>query len=172
MAGLVSFDAEIRGHGFADLIGTIIRAATFGDREWRFENVHKKYLKAYDMPKYLELYKEEEKRDYDYGDGMMMAEPEGMYGMDEPAAMEGMAYEGEAMADPEPAGSYSRRRYGLGPQIGRSSGYDDKKEEQPLIMQEEEARPMNSRGEQPKKVKSKLASTVSEDVYGDTEQMR
>lgn len=163
MAGLFSVDAEIRGHGFAELIGTIVRAATFSDREWRYENVHKKYLKAYDMPKYLELYKEEEK-EAAYDDAPMMMEAPADY---EDAPMM------EAPAEMEPLGGYSRgtRRYGLGPQVGRSSDYD-KQEEQPLIMQEEEARPTNSRGGQPKTVKSKLASTVSEDVYGDTEQMR
>ena len=62
------------------------------------------------------------------------------------------------------------KRRGLGPQIDRRSDY--KEEEVPMIMDQAEAAPMHSRADQPKKVKSKITSTVSEDIYGDTEQMR
>jgi hypothetical protein len=53
LGGLISVEGEVRGHGFAELLGTIIRAASLRDRQWSYETVHKAYLKAYDMDKYL-----------------------------------------------------------------------------------------------------------------------
>lgn len=160
VGGLLSVDAEVRGHGFAELIGTIVRAASLRDRRWDHEHVHKAYLKAYDMPRYLELYGEEEKAQgeemaYDYGEAMAAA-PEGMAEgdyEDAPMMMEAMM----------------------------EAPYDDRMEEkasllmeaaEPLIKPDADVAPVVAKDNLPKRVKSTKPTAVAEDVYGDTEQMR
>lgn len=87
--GLGSLEAEVRGHGFAELIGTIIRAVTLRDRKWNYERVHKAYLKAYDMPKYLEVYGEEEENDEKKEEEMAAADEEAGPDSKEAAPAEG-----------------------------------------------------------------------------------
>ena len=67
---MISVNAQLRGHGFGEMIATIIKAVTFAPRQDSYEDVHKAYLKAYDNEKYLEVYGKEEK------ENMMMAEGE------------------------------------------------------------------------------------------------
>ena len=161
--GLASLEGEVRGHGFAELIGTILKAVTLRDRERNYERIHKTYLKEYDMAKYLELYGEEEKEEAQGEEGP--AEGEEKPASDAPPA-EAPAASGEELAsfkDESPeagdAGGHQRRA----PQ------YDEAK---PLI-QAEEAAPVQSRDNQPRKVKSTTKQApVQEEVYGDTEQMK
>ena len=68
---MISVNAQLRGHGFGEMIATIIKAAAYAPRQDSYEDVHKAYLKAYDNVKYLEIYGEEKEEKMEkYLDGL------------------------------------------------------------------------------------------------------
>lgn len=74
---MISVNVQLRGHGFGEMIATIIKGGAYKPRQYCYEAVHKAYLKAYDNEKYLEIYgKEDEEKKEDADDGSFPTPPE------------------------------------------------------------------------------------------------